>query len=108
MEMEKEKFAGAVPRKSLLIGYPQVKHLLMYLFFADTSRPRKPDEQDGVHYHFVTRQQFQEGVAMRKFVEWGEYQKHFYGTSFDAIRRVIERGKTCVLTLKPQVRRPLF
>lgn len=70
---------------------------------SDTSRPRKPGEVDGIHYWFVSKTQFQEDVTAHKFVEWGEFQKHFYGTSFDAIRNVVERGKTCVLNLRAPV-----
>lgn len=38
----------------------------------------------------------------RKFVEHGEYEKAYYGTSLDAIRSVINSGKICVLNLHPQ------
>ncbi|KRY33868.1 MAGUK p55 subfamily member 5 [Trichinella spiralis] len=82
LENEKDKFDGTI---------------------SHTTRLRRFNERDGFHYHFVSRQEFEEDVLARKFVEWGEYQKHLYGTSFVEIRRVIERGKTCVLTLKPQV-----
>ncbi|VDP35345.1 unnamed protein product [Soboliphyme baturini] len=68
----------------------------------DTTRPKQPNERDGVPYYFVSKQAFQEDATSGKFVEWGEYQKHLYGTSFGEIRRVIQRGRTCVLTLKPQ------
>lgn len=76
------------------------------LCLLDTSRPRKANEQDGARYYFLNRQQFLEYVNKKKFVEWGEYDKHYYGTSYDSIRRVIDQGKTCILTLKPQVTTP--
>lgn len=38
----------------------------------------------------------------RKFVEHGEYEKAYYGTSLDAIRSVVNSGKICVLNLHPQ------
>jgi len=78
---DKEHFASAVPH---------------------TTRPRKPGEQDGVHYHFVNKQRFKDDVRLGKFVEWGEYEKHNYGTANASIRSVIESGKTCLLTLKAQ------
>merc|ERR1719392_398675 len=31
----------------------------------------------------------------------GEYDKHFYGTSLDSIRQVVNSGKICVLNLQP-------
>uniref|UniRef100_A0A914UUC9 Uncharacterized protein n=1 Tax=Plectus sambesii TaxID=2011161 RepID=A0A914UUC9_9BILA len=81
MEYDKDKYAGVVPH---------------------TSRPKRPGEQDGVHYHFVTKQSFQDDSRLGKFIEWGEYQKHYYGTSFGSVKAVVERGKICLLTLKAQ------
>ena len=39
----------------------------------------------------------------RKFVEHGEYEKAYYGTSLGAIRSVVNSEKICVLNLHPQV-----
>ena len=38
----------------------------------------------------------------RKFVEHGEYQKAYYGTSLEAITDVVRSEKICVLNLHPQ------
>ena len=35
-----------------------------------------------------------------RFVEHGEYDKQYYGTSLDAVRTVINSGKICVLNLQ--------
>ena len=40
---------------------------------------------------------------IRKFVEHGEYEKAYYGTSLGAIRSVVNSEKICVLNLHPQV-----
>jgi hypothetical protein len=69
---------------------------------ADTSRSRKEGEVDGQDYHFITRAQFEADILSRKFVEHGEYEKAYYGTSLDAIRSVVNSGKICVLNLHPQ------
>lgn len=70
--------------------------------FVDTSRARKDNEVDGQDYHFITRAQFEADILSRKFVEHGEYEKAYYGTSLDAIRSVVNSGKICVLNLHPQ------
>ncbi|XP_050307727.1 protein PALS1 [Anthonomus grandis grandis] len=67
-----------------------------------TSRARKDTEIDGQDYHFITRAQFEADILSRKFVEHGEYEKAYYGTSLDAIRSVVNSGKICVLNLHPQ------
>lgn len=71
-------------------------------FFEDTSRARKESEVDGQDYHFTSRAQFESDILARKFVEHGEYEKAYYGTSLDAIRTVVGSGKICVLNLHPQ------
>jgi MAGUK p55 subfamily protein 5 len=68
----------------------------------DTSRTRKDGEVDGQDYHFITRAQFESDILGRKFVEHGEFEKAYYGTSLDAIRSVVNIGRICVLNLHPQ------
>ncbi|KAH7972323.1 hypothetical protein HPB52_011082 [Rhipicephalus sanguineus] len=65
-------------------------------------RPRKDSEIDGVDYHFISRPQFEADILAGKFVEHGEYERNYYGTSLDAIRSVVNSGKVCVLNLHPQ------
>ena len=73
-----------------------------YLFyFSDTSRPKRADEVDGQDYHFISRLQFESDILARRFVEHGEYEKSYYGTSLEAIRSVVSE-KICVLNLHPQ------
>ncbi|CCD62085.1 MAGUK p55 subfamily member 5 [Caenorhabditis elegans] len=67
-----------------------------------TSRTPKEGEFNGVHYHFVSKQKFHEDAKSGKFVEFGEYQKFWYGTAKKDVVNVIERGKTCVMTLKAE------
>ncbi|XP_064484549.1 protein PALS1-like isoform X2 [Ornithodoros turicata] len=67
-----------------------------------TSRPKKESEVDGVDYHFIGRPQFEADILSGKFVEHGEYERNYYGTSIEAIRAVVSSGKTCVLNLHPQ------
>ena len=74
-----------------------------FLLYSDTSRAKRDGEVDGSDYHFITRAQFEADIAAGKFVEHGEYEKNYYGTSLDAIRAVVNSGKICVLNLHPQV-----
>lgn len=71
-------------------------------YFSDTSRPKRADEIDGQDYHFISRPQFEQDILHRKFVEHGEYEKSYYGTSLQAIRSVVHSEKICVLNLHPK------
>ncbi|KAK2578480.1 hypothetical protein KPH14_011648 [Odynerus spinipes] len=100
-------------RPIVLIGPPNIgRHELRQRLMQDserfaaaiphTSRPRKDSEVDGQDYHFISRSQFESDILCRKFVEHGEYEKAYYGTSVEAIRSVVNSGKICVLNLHPQ------
>ncbi|XP_034952722.1 uncharacterized protein sdt isoform X2 [Chelonus insularis] len=113
-----EEVALYYPRAShkrpiVLIGPPNIgRHELRQRLMQDserfaaaiphTSRPRKGSEVDGQDYHFISRSQFESDILCRKFVEHGEYEKAYYGTSIEAIRTVVNSGKICVLNLHPQ------
>ncbi|MBM4338580.1 MAG: guanylate kinase [Deltaproteobacteria bacterium] len=46
-----------------------------------TTRPPRASEKEGVDYHFVSRDVFQEMVTNEKFLEWAEVLGHCYGTA---------------------------
>lgn len=68
-----------------------------------TTRPSRRDEIDGKDYHFLPRHVFEADIKQSRFIEHGEYEKNLYGTSYEAIKKVIENSKICVLNLYPQV-----
>ena len=71
--------------------------------FKDTTRLSGVGEIHGGDYYFVSKQAFESDVAEGRFVEYGEYEKHLFGTSMDSIREVVHSGRVCVLNLHPQV-----
>lgn len=74
--------------------------MILY-FYSDTSRAKRDSELNGQDYHFISRQEFENDILQRKFVEHGEYEKAYYGTSIKAIQVVVNSGKICVLNLHP-------
>ena len=69
-----------------------------------TSRPIREGEIDGKQYYFVSREQMEKEISEGKYLEYGEYQDHLYGTKLNSIREVIRSGKMCVLDCNPRVR----
>lgn len=62
-----------------------------------TSRLPREGEEDGVHYHFVSREKMEEDIINGKYLEYGEYDGALYGTKLDSVREIIGAGKVCVL-----------
>lgn len=69
----------------------------------DTTRPRRPDERNGKHYHFVSRDEMEKAIENNFFVEYVFLDGHYFGTSINSIRSVMNSGLTCLLDLEPQV-----
>ncbi|PID39384.1 MAG: guanylate kinase [Proteobacteria bacterium] len=58
-----------------------------------TTRPPRSNEVDGVDYHFVRVERFEEMVQQGEFAEWAEVHGNRYGTAWSTIRENIEAGR---------------
>ena len=68
-----------------------------------TTRKKRPDEQDGVDYHFVGEGEFKEKIRRGDFLEWAEvYEGVLYGTPRDAVERIIRSGGVALLVIDVQ------
>jgi guanylate kinase len=73
----------------------------MEIAVSATTRPRRPGEQDGREYWFLTDEEFTRRVGANEFLEWVSYVSgHRYGTLSSEIDRIADEGKTCVLELE--------
>jgi guanylate kinase len=67
-----------------------------------TTRERRPGEQDGVHYWFLTRDEFQRRVDGGGFLEYVDYVGNRYGTLRSEIERLRADGKAPLLELETE------
>ena len=65
-----------------------------------TTRPRRPGEEEGREYHFLTRAEFERRVAEGRFVEWAEYGGQLYGTLRDEVERGFAAGRHVMLDIE--------
>lgn len=72
------------------------------LSVSATTRPPRPGEQPGRHYHFLDREEFERRVAAGDFVEWAEYSGNRYGTLRSELERHVEDGLPVVLEIELQ------
>ena len=70
-----------------------------------TTRPKRPSEQDGVHYHFWTREQFDREVQAGGFLEWAEVHGNYYGTLKREVEPARARGDGVILDIDVNGRR---
>jgi guanylate kinase len=67
-----------------------------------TTRPQRPGEEDGVHYHFLTDDQFQAKIDAGEFLEYVDYVGNRYGTLRSEIDRLRAAGKAPLLELETE------
>ena len=67
-----------------------------------TTRLRREGEVEGVDYHFVTHEQFQEMIQEDAFLEWAEYDGNRYGTSWASIEQPLGQGRDVLLEIEVQ------
>lgn len=78
--------------KSSLIKALTEKHDDMQVSVSHTTRQARPGEENAVHYHFVTVDDFQQHINEGHFLEWAEVFGNFYGTSKIAIEQMLNKG----------------
>lgn len=55
---------------------------------TSTTRPPRPYEADGIHYHFInTASEFMNGENLKKWIEFSCFNNWWYGTSIDALTK---------------------
>lgn len=69
---------------------------------SHTTRCPRQGEQDGVDYHFVTKDDFKAAIEKGNFLEWAEVHSNFYGTSSEAIEQQLKKGIDVVLDIDVQ------
>jgi guanylate kinase len=72
------------------------------LSVSATTRGPRAGEQDGVDYHFLTREEFDRRVARGEFVEHADYAGRSYGTLRSELEDRVRAGKPVVLEIEVQ------
>ena len=72
------------------------------LSISATTRPPRPGEVDGVHYHFVDTDTFKKMAADGEFLEWAVVHGHYYGTPLSYLEEQLASKKDVILTIDPQ------
>ena len=73
-----------------------------FLSVSVTTREPREEEQDGVHYHFVSREEFESRITNNEFMEWAEFAGNLYGTLEEDVQRHRLAGKHVLLEIELQ------
>ena len=66
---------------------------------SHTTRTKRPEETDGIDYHFVPEVEFNALVDRGEFLESATVFEHLYGTSASAVNLILHQGKHLILEI---------
>ena len=66
---------------------------------SHTTRPMRPGEQDGIHYHFTNVATFEKMIEEGAFLEHARVFDNYYGTSMANIEQELEAGRDVILEI---------
>ena len=66
--------------KGTVLGIMMKKRTDLKFSVSATTRPPRPNEEDGVHYYFITKDRFEEMIAAGEFLEYDAHAANYYGT----------------------------
>ena len=88
--------------RAMLKIFPHLHFSVSY-----TTRPKRPGDEHGKDYYFISREDFQMMIDRGDFVEWAEIYGHRYGTSKRMLEKTRAQGEDLILDLDGQGARQL-
>lgn len=73
-----------------------------YFSISTTTRPIRDGEKDGVHYHFVSEDEFKNDIEKDNFLEHAIVHGNYYGTSLKPVREALSKGKLVIFDIDVQ------
>jgi len=67
-----------------------------------TTRPKRPQEKDGVDYHFVSIDQFEEIKNKNGLLEWANVYGNWYGVPRQPVKEALDSGRDAILKIDIQ------
>lgn len=67
-----------------------------------TTRAPRTGEANGVDYFFISPEEFEKGVAAKRFLEWARVHGNFYGTAHEQVEHELTVGRDIILEIDVQ------
>ena len=83
-----------------VLGIMMKKRKDLKFSVSATTRAPRPSETDGVHYYFVTKEQFEEMIASGQMLEYSAHAANYYGTPRAQAEEKMENGSV-LLDIEP-------
>ncbi|ENZ01732.1 guanylate kinase [Clostridium thermobutyricum] len=74
----------------------------LHISVSATTRSPRAGEIDGVNYHFLTKETFEEKIKNNEFLEYAEVYGNYYGTPKTDVQKLLNNGKNVILEIDIQ------
>ena len=114
LEILRRHSGGAAPARMFVLSAPsgtgkdsvlaglRRRNVDLHIAVACTTRQPRPNEVDGVDYHFVGREEFAEIRGSGEFLEDAVYAGHGYGTRLGPVREALSASRDVLLKIEVQ------
>lgn len=72
------------------------------LSISVTTRDPRPSEVDGIHYHFISKKDFEQKRDHDELIEWAEVHGHYYGTLRQTVDEALAAGRDMLFDIDYQ------
>ncbi|AQX30437.1 guanylate kinase [Bartonella schoenbuchensis] len=79
-----------------------LKDAQLELSISVTTRQRRPSEVDGLHYHFISKEEFEHKRDKDEFIEWAEVHGNYYGTLRKNVENALINGQDMLFDIDYQ------
>jgi len=73
-----------------------------YFSISTTTRPIREGEEEGVHYHFVSQDEFKKDIEDEHFLEYALVHGNYYGTSIKPVKEALKKGEIVIFDIDVQ------
>ena len=74
----------------------------IYLSISYTTRKIGENEQEGVNYYYISRDEFEHMISDGEMLEYAQYNGNYYGTNKKRVEEALDEGKDVFLEIEPQ------
>jgi guanylate kinase len=88
--------------KSTVVNHIKQQDVPLWVSVSMTTREQRPQEEHGVSYFFVDRNEFEQTIAQGDMLEWAEFAGNLYGTPAGPVEEKLASGVHVLLEIELQ------
>ena len=86
--------------KGTVLGIAMEKRKDLRFSVSATTRDPRPNERDGVHYYFISKEEFESRIERGEILEYTTYCDNYYGTPLKEVKRALNHGQDIILEIE--------